>query len=1183
MDTRRTQGFESSLHGNDIIPAEALDAIFAYSPFPMLLLDEAGGIARISIRAQRLLCVSSEGAVGKSIHHFLNSEDDKPLTHFLNTVYSGQADSVCLVSLRDELEKKRLCFQGNRVRLAGNDACLVLISKAPSKNKGEGTVALSMDDMAPIIYNAADVGVCITNSAGEFVHVNHRFCEASGYTTEELIGQLFTIFLPPERREAAQRGYTAYVEKEEEFPTEWEIVQKNGSRLSVIIRTACLGNNTGQMLYVSTINDVTEQKMIENALRESERYNRMLFNTSPIGLVLKRFQGYYIDVNAKFAEIVGRSVEELCRMCSQDITPQEYEASDVDFEVELKQNGTSGIYEKEYIRPDGVRVPVMVRGVMVERAGHEFVFASVQDISGQRRAEATLRRFRSAMDHSDDFLFIMDAQTMAFVDINEASCRKLGYDRGELLDMNLCSLLAPHTCGKTMEAIAACLPQGGLLETLYTRKDGSIFPVEIRIHAMEADDQGLLIGIARDVTERIKVSTELKRAKEAAEAASRAKSHFLANMSHEIRTPMNGVLGMAQLLADTALSPEQQKQVEVIVRCGESLLQIIDSILDFSKIEADKLELEYLPFDLEALTCDVLRLLRVKAGERNLELGLKYPLSVPRNFTGDAGRVRQILMNLIGNAVKFTESGYVVVAFDILTQEGVNATIEVRVEDSGIGIPPEQLKHIFDAFTQADVSIRRRYEGTGLGLAIARRLVEMMGGGMQVESTPGKGTAFTFTLSLEKDVSFGDETVGLAPWDKPGMILVHPEGLYRDSLQAMFTEFGFELTCCTTCAEAQGLLSQPCVQTSPYWLVCIGKQVLREDFEATLSLLREDRMLNSLHKLFIIAPGEHAIKERLRNEGLGNCLEQPLLPLTTFSFLCNLWETNSPLRETKPERKTSLRHLYPNAHLLVAEDNHFNRAVIQGFLEGFGCATDFATTGREVLEKLEQRTYDLILMDVNMPEMDGYTATQIIRERYGDVTPVIAMTANALHADCERCLEAGMNAHLSKPLNIRYLEEILQRYLKVESALISAGQEEAASSPPISASQTVPEDSPLFRPEAVITAVDGRLDVLQKLLRLVDRERPRLLENLRQALLDNDAEAAERFAHTIKGNAGYLGADHLLELAAHAERNVRAAHLGVVLSFLPELETHFAQVCAAVLQTDWATLLEERKHLDIPE
>ena len=549
-----------------------------------------------------------------------------------------------------------------------------------------------------------------------------------------------------------------------------------------------------------------------------------------------------------------------------------------------------------------------------------------------------------------------------------------------------------------------------------------------------------LVGATLDITRERQMRLSLEQARAKAEAAAKAKSEFLANMSHEIRTPLNGVIGMTQLLLDTPLTPQQRDWVETAMGSGTALLSIINDILDFSKIEAGKMVIDVQSFDLRRLLEDVAGILSAKAADKGIDLMVRYSPGTPVHLVGDADRMRQVVLNLANNAVKFTNQGHVVISAEAIEQDGVGATIRIAVADTGIGIPPQAVDTLFDKFTQADSSTTRKYGGTGLGLAISKRLVELMRGTLAVESQEGRGSTFEFTLELP----FGSqpEATGANPTAslRGARVLIVVENVVnRRVIHEQVLSWGMRDGTCATGQEAIDTLRTADTGGDPYQIIIADQEVTGVDGLTLPAALRRSEYGRDLVYVMLTSIGRLVDDDALPALGIDACLTKPVRYERLITTLATAWARR---RSLKPEGDRFVPRSGPalaaahdvpqfSADVLVVEDNMVNQKVAVALLTRLGVRVDVASDGREAVERVQSRPYDLVLMDCQMPVMNGYDATIEIRRREGAAPPVpiIAMTADVIDDSKERALRAGMNDFVAKPVDMQVLSRALQTWL----------------------------------------------------------------------------------------------------------------------------------------------------------
>lgn len=816
--------------------------------------------------------------------------------------------------------------------------------------------------------------------------------------------------------------------------------------------------------------------------------------------------------------------------------------------------------------------------------------------SAERERDATLHaaeddraRLMSILDTASEAIITID-DTAAIQSFNTAAEWVFGYAESEIKGRNVSILMPQRPHGERHDGYIRNYIDTGekriigtTREEVAVRKDGTVFPIDISVTEVRSGGRLQFTAFIRDITDRKKSENriqeytrdleeqalELDIAKAQAERATRLKSEFLANMSHEIRTPMNGIIGMANLLAGTRLEPRQTHFVETIVRSADSLLQIINDILDFSKIEAGKIELDPIPFDMLALVEDATEMISSGLSSQNVEILYHYAPHTPRFVVGDPGRVRQVLFNLLSNAKKFTERGHVLAKVTGGIGADGKAEFNFEVSDTGIGIPEDKLDYIFDKFSQADASTTRKFGGTGLGLAICRKLVEMMDGRIYVTSVMGKGSTFHFSLRLDVDADWSGRYRAPSTASLSGKkILVVDDNITSiEILTEVLTGAGAAVTSATSGRGALALLAAGSV-----FDVAVLDYFLPEMDGAMLAReIKSDPRCAALPLLMVSSGPQQGDAANMRGAGFSGFLSKPVNMQDLLHALNALLAGNNnefvsrhTLREESIEahQKSGGALRFNDVEVLLTEDNPVNMEVSTAMLEQYGCRVTPANNGAEAVDMFKLRNFDLIFMDCQMPVMDGFEATETIRELEGQEnlarTPIVAFTANAMKGDDQKCFDAGMDDYMSKPVQRETMEKILLKWLPEERRVKGVPTVTPVSSAQPSASGDGMDWDAFERLRGVM---EGRFPVvIEKYI----EGNAVYMEAARKALAAGDAAALAESVHPLKSSSASLGCMAVAELAKDIEYAARdIAKTGGSVAGLSADIDKLGQLCAA--------------------
>ena len=1065
-----------------------------------------------------------------------------------------------------------------------------------------------------LVASRISSGVAITDRDGVIEWINSAFVALTGWPESQVLGRKLTELLSGEVTDPASvTELQEHLARGVPFRMAYESQRDSGPDAArywgEIDAIQMLDEAGGRRQYVCLFTDITRRKAQENVREQEREFLEALLGNLPVSLfVLDPATLHVVAIN-RYTEIefqlerdkvVGGSIAMALGEAGLDVARP--------FMDQAIASGETVEHDFTWHSPAGEKV-VNARHFALRHGNGapRLLISLVRDITSARQAQADLeeseRRFRELVESMDDGVYVATERRATYLYLSPRTQALFGFSADEIhaaphrLRSMVVSedqpLLAEQEAREASEAGDASTD--ALLRMIVPGKGMRWMRHRTRARRLP-DGQLRLYGLVSDVTEDHNQALELQRARDLAEAASQAKSQFMANMSHEIRTPMNGILGMTELLLGTPLNDKQRRFAQAVYRSGESLLEIINDILDFAKIEAGKLELATSDFVLRTLVEDTLELMAPRAHEKGLELSFREQPSLPSVIHGDPLRLRQILTNLVANAIKFTEHGEVVV--DIrraIGQSSSHATatqveLEFMVRDTGIGIPQDMLPRLFSAFVQANVGMSRRYGGTGLGLAISKELVELMGGTIEAHSAPGVGSEFVFRIP----VRIGDTQIDMAMLEEPEMpafhvLVVDDNETNRTVIENMLTAWGMKVTQATHGREALDILMAPGCPDGTFDLALVDMSMPELDGLGLAEALRDSGRHPQLKMVLLSSVSSPDDVKRAHDVGFQRFVPKPLRKAELRQAILGI------TAELGIDSGADLPHL--GKLVLVVEDNTVNQEVCTQMLKRLGCDVHIASSALEGLRKLGEHHFDLVLMDIQMPGMDGIEALSWFRRgstaRFHFLTPsqtpVVAVTANALEGDEQRFLSLGFDDYLSKPFRQSQLQKILIEHTqsggrregvtgpgelgRAETPVTREGDSRAthapatpAASPTLTTSsatvnQAVPtgspsdspaQDAPAAAPDADLSVLDAEaikrlreLDprgdnrLLERVVTAFETSVSRLLPQLDDAVRNQDRNAILHVAHTLKSSSASIGALKLSQLCAEIESMIR--------------------------------------------
>ncbi len=1210
---------------------EFLASIVENSEDSIIACAPEGTVRSFNHGAETIFGYSANEVIGRHMSMLVPPERSAALEHLAQKLLRGegfsQYEGFCL---RKDGRKIEVSLTGVPIKNSGGEVIgFSNILRDITQRKQFERQLRESEERFRSLADSSPAMMWVTNAKGEHEFINRTYREFSGITSEEAQAGKWRSLLHPDDAPGYLAAFDLAIRERTSFSAEGRARRADGQWRLIGSRGEARFSPQGEYLgHIGLRADITERKKADEERQFQHSLTRTIHEVSLDGILVVNEEGNIASRNARFLEVwhippsgtrvdfaIGAPDEPLLSaVLDRLVDPEAFlkrvrmlnadRNADDRCEIELKDGRVLERYSTALRAEDGGYLgrAWFFRDITERKQAEadlvlarEDAEAASRQVSAQNAILDNERKIlRTFIDNVPDFMYVKDIEGR-FIVANSKVAQFMGAKKPEDMlgktDFDFFPReIATGFYEDEQRAIRSGQPLVDREEIVGEQATGGvryILSTKVPFFDSEGNVTGIA-GIGRDITMRKATEDALRESNRElqektdlanklamdAESASRAKSEFLANMSHEIRTPMNGVLGMNGLLLSSNLDQEQRHYAEVVEASAKALLTVIDDILDFSKVEAGKLQIETIDFNLHALMGDFAELMAERVGEKHLEFICAVAPDVFGHLQGDPGRLRQVLLNLASNALKFTRQGEVVVRVVLISETDDAVFLRFSVRDTGIGIPANKQQMLFASFTQVDASTTRQYGGTGLGLAISKKLVELMGGKIGLESKEGAGSEFWFTIRLAKQLANPQVDYPKVPVKGTRILVVDDNATNRELIIAQLESWGAIAAAVESGSTALDYLRYATAAGAPFQLAVLDMMMPGMNGETLGLAILADETLKGIPLVMMTSMGHRGDAHRFKEIGFAAYLIKPVRQSDLLDCLVAVLSGERQKEAGAIITRHSLRELRRgNARILLVEDNLTNQEVARGMLQRMGWNADVAANGKEALLMLATESYDLVLMDVQMPEMDGYEATRQIRDPRSAVLnhniPIIATTAHAMAGDAELCLAAGMSDYISKPIDPKFLAKLVEKWLaqKVHRA---SGEAPAESAMDGNAPPPKPEiESLVFNSTVFLERMMGDEEFAREVAAGFVEELPSLLSTLKEEFARGNLETIWKQAHKMKGSAANVGGETLRDAAMEVEQAGKTGDLARVAHWMPELETQAVRLDEALQQ--WAT------------